>query len=403
MFYVIMILPKFIIKRGGYQTLAYHNTIFAQILELISRHEFEILAEQYDHGPKLRKMNRWSQFVAMSSAQLTGRHSLRDLTAALSSQAHKLYHLGCRRVTRSTLARVNEQKPYTFYEALFYKLLNRCQSVAPRHRFRFKNKLYSLDATVIDLCLNVFPWAEFRKSKGAIKVHAGLDHDGYIPAFIAVSPGCIHELKPARFLNLPKHSIVVFDRGYTDYSWYNELNEQSIFFVTRMKRNANYEIIQSHDSNTKQGVIADQTIQLTGSKAGECPIPLRRVVYQDSDLDKEYVFLTNHLKLSARTIADIYKERWQIELFFKWIKQNLKIKSFLGTSHNAVLTQVWVAMCMCLILAYIKFTSKLKRSLQQILRLLHLNLFERRDLMELLKCTKYPVIKKQNPMQLRLI
>jgi putative transposase len=204
-------------------------------------------------------------------------------------------------------------------------------------------------------------------------------------------------------LNLPKHSILVFDRGYTDYFWYNELNEQSIFFVTRMKRNANYKIIQPHDSNTTKGVIADQTIQFAGDKARECPIFLRRVVYQDPDLGKEYVFLTNNFKLSARTIADIYKERWQIELFFKWIKQNLKIKTFLGASHNAVLTQVWVAMCVYLILAYIKFTAKLKRSPQQILRLLHLNLFERRDLMDLLKCPKYPVTKKQNPMQLRLI
>lgn len=370
--------------------MAYHNTIFSQILKLVSRHEFETLARQHHHGGQLRKMNRWSQFVALSLAQLTGRVSLRDLVSSLSTQSHKLYHLGCRRVTRSSLARVNEQKTHMLYEALFEKLLRRCHAIAPKHRFRFKNKLYSLDATVINLCLNVFPWAEFRKTKGAIKLHVGLDHDGYIPAFVAVTPGRIHDIKPARFLNLPQNSIVVFDRGYTDYTWYNELNKQRIFFVTRSRINAKYKVLKSHPRTTKQGVITDQTIQLIGAKSKDCQIPLRRIVYHDSNSDKDYVFLTNNFKLSARTIADIYKERWQIEIFFKWIKQNLKIKSFLGTSSNAVLTQIWVAMCMYLILAFIKFISKLGASLQQILRLLHLNIFERRDLIDLLQCRPRP-------------
>ena len=383
--------------------MAHDNTILSQILKLVSRHEFESLAREHHNGGKLRKMNRWSQFVALSMAQLSGRVSLRDLVSSLSAQSHKLYHLGCHRVTRSSLARVNEEKTYTLYESLFEKLLIRCQTCAPKHRFRFKNKLYSLDATVIDLCLNVFPWAEFRRAKGAIKLHVGLDHNGYIPAFVTVTPGRIHEINPARFLNLPQNSIVVFDRGYNDYACYNQLNEQRIFFVTRAKSNTKYKALESHSPAPKRGVLKDQAIQFTGAKSKECLIPLRRIVYHDENTDKEYVFLTNNFKLSARTIADIYKERWQIEIFFKWIKQNLKIKSFLGTSHNAVLTQIWVAMCMYLIIAYIKFTNRLSLSSQQILRLLHLNLFDKRDLISLLENRFINDLDNHNQQQLRLI
>lgn len=383
--------------------MAYHNTILSQLLKIVSRHEFEALTKNDTYGGKLRKMNRWSQFIALSLAQLTGRVSLRDLVASISAQSHKLYHLGCRPVNRSSLARTNERKSFKLYEDLFQKLLTRCQAKSPKHGFRFKNKLYSLDSTVIDLCLNIFPWADFRRAKGAIKLHVGLDHDGYIPTFLTVTPGRIHDIKPARFLTLPQNSIVVFDRAYTDYAWYNELNQQRIFFVTRAKTNAKYKIIKSHPLTTKPGVIQDEAIELTGAKSKDCQIPLRRIVYHDADTNKDYVFLTNNFKLSAQTVADIYKERWQIEIFFKWIKQNLKIKSFLGTSNNAVLTQIWVAMCMYLLLAYIKFTSKLGASLQQIIRLLHLNLLERRDLAELLGTKPRPGPITNNFNQLVLI
>jgi len=359
--------------------LAHHNTVFAQILKLVSRHEFESLANKHHHGQKLRRMSRWSQFVALSMAQLSGRSSLRDLVSNLAAQSHKIYHLGCRQVTRSSLARVNENQPYKLYEALFSKLLHRCQTLAPRHGFRFKNKLYSLDATVIDLCLSVFPWAKFRTTKGAIKLHVGLDHDGYLPAFVTVSTGKTHEIQQARSMRLPKSSIVVFDRGYTDYAWYNCLNEQGIYFVTRIRRNALYTVLNSYTVTQDHGITSDQAIKLSGLKAKHYPSPLRRIDYTDKQTGKNYVFLTNAFHLGAKTIADIYKDRWQIELFFKWIKQNLKIKSFLGTTRNAVLTQIWVAMCMYLILAYMKFASKLGYSLQQILRLLQLNLFQRRD------------------------
>jgi len=380
--------------------LGHHNTVFSQILKFVPRHEFESLSQEHHQGRKLRKMTRWSQFVSLGLAQLAGRVSLRDVVGNLKAQAHKLYHLGCAAVNRSSLARVNEQQPYSLYEALFGKLLARCQGLSPKHRFRFKNKLYSLDASTIDLCLSVFPWADFRTTKGAIKLHVGLDHDGYLPTFLAITEGRVHEVNLARTLTLPKGSIVVFDRGYTDYAWYHHLNAQGVYFVTRQRKNACYRVSARHAVPAGSSVTSDQTIELTGTMAERCPAPLRRIGYRDPETGKRYVFLTNHFQLSAKTIAAIYKERWQIELFFKWIKQNLKIKTFLGTSRNAVLTQIWVAMCMYLLLAYLQFMSKLGLGMQPILRLLQLNLFERRDLMALLRGA--PPDPATSPLQARL-
>ena len=354
----------------------------------------------HHQGRKLRKMTRWSQFVSLGLAQLAGRSSLRDVVSNLKAQAGKLYHLGCADVNRSSLSRVNKEQPDSLYEALFGKLLHRCQALGPRHRFRFKNKLYSLDASTIDLCLSVFPWAKFRTTKGAVKLHVGLDHDGYLPAFVQIAEGKVHEVNLARTLDLPGGSIVVFDRGYTDYAWYNQLNNKDIYFVTRQKKNACYRVIERHSVSRASGITSDQTIRLTGMKADLCQIRLRRIGYRDPETAKHYVFLTNALHLSASTIAAIYKERWQIELFFKWIKQNLKIKSFLGTSRNAVMTQIWIAMCMYLLLAYIRFMSKLGLGMQQILRLLQLNLFERRDLYALLRGD--PPQPRISPLQTRL-
>jgi len=364
--------------------MAHSSTVLAQMLNLVSRHEFENLAAEHHSGRKLRKMTRWSQFVAMASAQLAGRASLRDLIHNLEAQTTKLYHLGLRRVTRSSLARVNEQQPHELFEALFHKLLARCQKLAPAHGFRFQNKLYSPDATTIDLCLEVFPWSHSQQSKGAIKLHVGLDHAGMLPEFVAITDGKTHDITAGRALQLPKGSMVVFDKAYIDYQWFNSLNERGISFVTRQKRNARYEVIERRSVNKKQGLTSDQTIHMNGSKSARCTIPLRRIGYRDSETGKHFVFLTNNFRLAATTITQIYKARWQVELFFKWIKQNLKIKAFMGTSKNAVMTQIWVAMCVYLMLAYIKFLSKTALSLQQIIRLLQLNLFERRPLQELI-------------------
>jgi putative transposase len=258
--------------------------------------------------------------------------------------------------------------------------------VAPGHRFRFKNALYSLDASTIDLCLSVFPWADFRTTKGAVKLHVGLNHAGYLPEFVTLTEGNKHDVTVGRALTFPKGSIVAIDKGYNDYAWYKQLTDKGIFFVTRLKTNAKYRIISRHPVLKRKGLICDQTIEFSGVlTAKKCPVPLRRIVYRDAETGKRYVFLTNNFKLSAKTIADIYKARWQVELFFKWIKQNLKIKSFVGTSKNAVMTQIWIALCIYLLLAFLKFQSKLQKSTQLILRLLQLNLFEKRDLLALLR------------------
>jgi putative transposase len=368
----------------GNQALAHNNTVFSQLLKLVPRHEFETLAIQHHTGRQLRKMTRWSQFVAMALSQLSGRASLRDVVSNLTAQTAKLYHLGATVVTRSSLARVNEKQSYLLYEQLAGKLLTQCQGRAPRHGFRFKNKLYSLDASTIDLCLSVFPWAKFRTTKGAVKLHVGLDHDGLLPTFMTITDGKCHDITAARSLQLPKGSVVVMDRGYNDYAWYNQLNSQGIFFVTRLRKNARYRVAERRSVIKSKGLTSDQTIHLTGTKSSNCLIALRRIGFKDAKTGIQYYFLTNNFALAASTIAEIYKARWQIELFFKWIKQNLKIKSFLGTSRNAVMTQIWIAICVYLLLAYLKFSSQISKSFQQILRLLQLNLFDRRDLRSLL-------------------
>jgi len=365
--------------------MAHNNTVFAQLIKLVPRHEFESLQKQHHQGRQLRKMTRWSQFIALGFAQLSGRCSLRDIVCNVSAQRKKLYHLGAGKVSRSSLARVNEHQPSALYEALFNKMLHRCQGLAPKHKFRFRNKLFSMDASTIEVCLSIFPWANFKQGKGAVKIHVGLDHSGHIPSFMTITDGKVHEVNIGRTLNLPKHSIIVFDRGYTDYSWYYGLDTKGIFFVTRLKRNVKFKVLARRQVSKKQGLTSDQTISITGQKAKDCPMALRRIGFRDPETGQRYFFLTNNFKLAASTIAKIYKARWDIELFFKWIKQNLKIKTFIGTSKNAVMTQIWVAMCMYLLLAYIKFSSKLNLSFQQILRLLQLNLFERRDLLHLLK------------------
>ncbi len=366
--------------------MAHHNTVFAQLLKFVPRHEFETLANQHHCGRSFRTASRWSQFVTLAMAQLAGRSSLRDIVENISAQAHRLYHLGSAKLTRSNLSRINEDKPYALYEALFGKLLSRCQGMAPGHDFRFDNPLYSLDASTIDLCLSAFPWANFRTTKGAIKLHVGLNHAGYLPEFVTITDGKTSDIEAGRVVEFPRGSMVAIDRGYNDYAWYKQLTEKGIFFVTRLKSNAKTRVVSRRPVLSGKGLSSDQTIEFTGVQtARKCPIQLRRIGYRDPETGKHYVFLTNNFKLAAKTIADIYKARWQVELFFKWIKQNLKIKSFVGTSKNAVMTQIWIALCVYLLLAFIKFQSKLKKSMQQILRLLQLNLFEKRDLMALLR------------------
>ena len=366
--------------------MSHHNTVFSQFLKLVPRHEFERLVKEHHSGRSLRAISRWDQFVALTMGQLAGRRSLRDVVANLSAQATRLYHLGCRTIARSTLARVNQNHSCKLYESLFGLLYQRCtQQARPGHGFRFKNKLFSLDASLIDLSLAIFPWADYNRKKAALKLHLGLDHDGYIPSFATITSGKCSDLTVARTLKFKPGSIVVIDKGYIDYEWWKSLGAQGVFFVCRPRKNTNYRVTARRQVRKSAGLTCDQDIELTGQKPSRIGMPtLRRVGYRCPKTGKKYVFVTNNFKLAAKTIADIYKSRWQVELFFKWIKQNLKIKTFLGTSKNAILTQVWIALCTYLLLAYLKFSARLDASLQQITRLLQLNLFLRRDLLDLL-------------------
>jgi hypothetical protein len=383
--------------------MAHNNTVFAQLLKLVSRHEFEGFANQHHSGGKLRKTSRWSQFVAMCLGQLSGRQSLRDIETNMKTKNARLYHLGATPIARSSLSRLNDQQPESLYEALFAKLYVKCQRHAPGHGFRFKNPLYTLDASLIDLSLKLFPWTHYALGKAAAKLHVSLDHAGNIPHFAAITEGKVTDIEIGRTLNYNKGSIVVFDKGYTDYKWFRSLNNKGIFFVTRLRKNAIYRVEERRCVDKPKGLTCDQTITLTGVKPKKLGLPqLRRIGYRDADTGKHYEFLTNNFKLSAHTIARLYKERWQVELFFKWIKQNLKIKSFVGTSKNAIMTQIWVSLCAYLLLAYLKFSAKLSWSLQRIVRVLQLNIFIRRDLLALLRDDP-PPNENENVQQLVLV
>ena len=321
----------------------------------------------------------------IAMAQLSGRSSLRDIVENMSSQAHRLYHLGSARLSRSNLARINEDKPMQCMRPC----LESCwAAVRGRRRVMiFVSRTRCIRWMPRPLIFVYLSFrGGFRTTKGAIKLHVGLNHEGYLPEFVTITEGKTHDVTIGRTLKFPKGSMVAIDRGYNDYAWYNQLTEKGIFFVTRLKSNAKTRVVCRRTVLAGNGLTSDQTIEFTGIQtAKKCPIKLRRIGYRDPESGKHYVFLTNNFKLAARTIADIYKARWQVELFFRWIKQNLKIKSFIGTSKNAVLSQIWIALCVYLILAFIKFQSKLNKSMQQILRLLQLNLFEKRDLMALLR------------------
>ena len=366
--------------------MAYSNTVLSQLLKLVPRHEIERLAIQHDGKRRSDALSRWSQFVALLTGHLASRRSLRDIEAMLQTQSHQKYHLGTQSVSRSALGRADEQLDYELFSSLFAALYRRCTQHQPRHGFRFKNKLFSLDGSLIDLSMKIFPWADFNSMKAAFKLHVGLDHDGLIPAFVSVTEGKAGEINEADQWNFPKGSVLVFDKGYGRYAWHKSLTDRGLFWVTRIRGNALYRVIEQRDVSQYSHITSDQTIVYTAKKAQEYELyPVRRVGYIDPTTGKHYVFITNQFDWSAQTIADIYKQRWQVELFFKWIKQNLKIKTFLGHSKNAVMTQIMVALCAYLLLSYLKFQSKLTKSLQQILQLLQINLFMRRPLLELLQ------------------
>lgn len=364
--------------------MGHYNTIMSQLLVHIPRHRFETLVESLGGDRYAKKFTTWGQLVTLFYAQSSGKDSLRDIQNGMMIQSSRLYHLGLpERICRSTLSDANAKRDWRMFEGLFYHLLERCRSITPKHRFRFKNPLYTLDATVIDLCLAMYPWAKFRKTKGALKLHCQLDHSGNIPSFMIATDGKRHEISVAKeaFSIIPD-SINCFDKGYTDFSWFRRIDEAGASFVTRAKDNLLYHVTEQQPVDHKKGVLLDASILLTGLQ--DYPKLLRLVRYYDAENKRTFDFITNNFKLSAFTIAQIYKARWQIESFFKWIKQNLKIKTFLGTSKNAVLSQVWIAMCYYLILAYIKYQAKYRFSLFYLHRLIRQTLLDRISLIDIL-------------------
>lgn len=360
------------------------NSIFGQILQIFDKRDFlqAVRDTRSEHAAK--GFTCWDQFVAMLFCQLGQAQSLREICGGLATCLGKLKHLGIDDAPkRSTLSYANEHRPWQLYQLMFYRLLEKCQTMArfQKRKFRFKNKLFSLDASVIELCLSLFDWASFRQTKGAVKLHLLLDHDGYLPTFATVTEGDVHEVNIAWELKLPKGSILAVDMGYTDYALFAKWILEGIFFVTRQKSNAAYRVVEEHKVPQNRNILKDQIIEFTGYQAKkDCPHLLRRIEVWDPEFNRTLVLLTNHLKFGATTVAAIYKDRWQIEIFFKAIKQNLKIKTFVGTSKNALLIQIWTALTAILLLKYLKFRSSMNWSLSNLVAMLRYNLFTYRDL-----------------------
>ena len=363
------------------------GTIFSELLKLVPRYHFDKAVNSHQGDRYAKSFTTWKQFITLLYSQITRKDSLREIETGLLAQSSRCYHLGLTRVCRSTLADANNRRDYRIFETLFYHLLGRCKSLTPKHKFRFKNPLYSIDASTIDLCLSSFPWAKFRKTKGAIKLHCQYDHSGALPSFLVITDGKRHEARVMKEHTFPltPDSIVSVDRGYLDFKWLYSLTVSRVSFVTRAKKNFKYEVTGQHKKPKGKGVLRDETVCMVNySSTQDYPDTLRRVEFYDEEKKKILVFLTNNFKLAASTIAGIYKSRWQIELFFKWIKQNLKIKSFLGSSKNAVMTQVWVAMCYYLLLSYIKYQTRFGHSLLYLSRVIRETLMDQRALIDIL-------------------
>jgi hypothetical protein len=368
------------------QTMHRVYTIFSELLKLCPRYHFDKAVERHQGDRYVKSFTTWQQFMAILYSQITQKDSLRDIVTGVSAHAARWYHLGLTGIHKSTLSDANANRAYQIFEELFYHLLTRCKNLTPKHKFRFKNPLYTIDASTIDLCLSVFPWAKFRTTKGAIKLHCLYDHSGSLPTFLTITDGKRHDVRVVKDNAVPllPDSIVSVDKAYIDYTWLNSLDMQGIWFVTRAKTNIDYAVVGQHPVSGK-GVLSDVRVSLQGPLTKtKYPKELRLIRYHDEEREKTLTFLTNNFKLAAKTIAQIYKSRWQIELFFKWVKQNLKIKSFLGTSKNAVLTQIWVAMCYYLLLTYIKYQTKYGFSLLQLSRVIREMLFERKAIIDIL-------------------
>jgi hypothetical protein len=358
-------------------------SIFSQILQLFPKTEFIQLVFDTRSHKAIKGFSCWDQFVAMLFCQLGKAQSLREICYGLATFQGKMNHLGLKKApSRSTLSYANEHRPWQLYERLFYTLLERCrQAFHGPGKFRFKNKLYSFDASLVELCLTMFDWAKYRRAKGALKLHLLLDHDGYLPQYVYVSEGRLHEINVLRRLSFDAGTIVVIDRGLVDYELFGLWTGNGIFFVTRLKKNASYQAIKKRTVPQNRPVLKDWEIELDGFYSKDkCPYPLRIVEIWDEDKNESITLLTNHLNFGATTISKIYRDRWEIELFFKALKQNLRIKTFVGTSFNAVMIQIWTALISMLILKYLKMKAKVKWSLSNLVAMLRFNLLAYKDL-----------------------
>jgi hypothetical protein len=382
------------------------SLVFTQVMDFMPLKTFKHCVEKYNGNFSVKHFTCLDQFRIMAFAQLTYRESLRDIEACLRAQSNKLYHMGIRsKVSRSTLAAANEMRDWRIYADFAHHLIGIARKLYQQEPLatELKNTVYALDATTIDLCLSIFPWAHFRKTKGAVRLHTLLDLRGNIPTFIHISDGKLHEVNALDLIPLEAGAFYIMDRGFLDFSRLHAISLASAFFVIRGKSNLKCRRLYSHTVDKATGVVCDQTILLTVPKsAGDYPDKLRRVKYHDGETDKTLVFLSNNFLLPAITIAQLYKQRWQVELFFKWIKQNLRIKSFYGTSENAVKTQIWIAISVYLIVAIIKKRLNLPESLYTILQVLSVSLFERTSLFQMLTFYDYKNNMNQNRNQLNL-
>lgn len=358
------------------------GSLFSQILSLFQRPDFARHVHDLKAEHRAKGFTCWEQFVSMLFCQLAQARSLREITDGLQCCEGKLKHLGLSRgPKRSTLSYANAHRPWELYEKLFYDLLSQCQAISPKKKFRFKNRLLSMDSTTVELCASMFDWARWRQTKGAVKLHLLLDHDGHLPIFAHVTDGKTGDVKVAQTLDFPKGSIVALDRAYVDYHLFTRWTREGVFFVTRLKANADIGRVKSHPVATRGNVRSDETVRLQPIVAGRPDFEdLRCVTVWLEDKQEELVLLTNNFTLAASTIAAIYKERWQIELFFKLLKQQLKIKTFVGTTANAVRIQIWTALIAVLVVRYLQFRSKIHWAVSNLVALLRWNLFSYRDL-----------------------
>jgi len=367
--------------------------IFSQIMDFIPKHIFNQCVRRYRGNYRLRTFSCFDQFLCMAFAQLTFKESLRDIETCLRAMEPKLYHAGFRgRIAKSTLADANEKRSWQIYADFAQILIAKARTLYSNDSFGIdlKNAAYALDSTTIDLCLTLFPWAQFRKHKSAVKVHTLMDLKGSIPCFIRITGGSVHDVNFLDELLIEPGAFYIMDRGYIDFARLYTFTKSMAFFVTRAKTNLDYTRISYRTVDKTTGLRSDQTIMLRGPRTSrDYPVPLRRISYYDADTNKRLIFLTNNFTLDALIIAKLYKCRWQIELFFKWLKQHLHIKAFFGTSDNAVKTQIWIAVSVYVLIAIIKKELRLPHSLAEILQILSIALFEQVPLQQIL--TKIPV------------